>query len=123
MYNHYIPQSDGSFRRNTVPESRSRPQRPPASPTPPPAPPTPPAPLPKPEPPGGPPPEQARPPQSPKPPESCPPESPLRFLRGLLPEKLDLYDLIVIGVLLLLSGDEKGDDLSPLLTIALYFLL
>lgn len=116
MYNHYIPQSDGSFRRSTVPESRSRPQRPPA----PPAPPPPPPPPHKPEPPGG--GEKPRPPQPPGPPP-CPPESPLSFLRGLLPEKLDLYDLIVIGVLLLLSGDEKGDDLSPLLTIALYFLL
>lgn len=120
MYNHYIPQSDGSFRRNTVPESRSRPQPPPAPPPPPPLSPAPPQ---KPEPPGVPPPEKPRPSQPPGPPEACPPESPLRFLRGLLPEKLDLYDLIVIGVLLLLSGDEKGDDLSPMLTIALYFLL
>ena len=32
-------------------------------------------------------------------------------------------DLVIIGFLLLLSGEENEDGLSPLLTIALYFLL
>lgn len=113
MYNHYIPQSDGSFRRNSVPEPSRRSQKPPAPPPPPP--------KPEPEPECTP----TAPPQMPKQPESCPAaqESPLSFLRKLLPKDLDISDLIIIGLLLLLSGDECEDDLSPLLTIALYFLL
>ena len=104
MYNHYIPQSDGSFRRNPVPEAgRKIPKPPPPPPVPEEAPPPPPPP--KPEPP------------------ACPPERPLSFLEKLIPKDLDLSDLIIIGILLLLSADEEGEDLFPLLTIALYFLL
>lgn len=43
MYNRYIPQGDGSYRRNTVPDP-GRPQ-PPAPKPPPPKPPAPPGPL------------------------------------------------------------------------------
>ena len=50
-------------------------------------------------------------------------ENPLSFLRKLLPKDLDISDLIIIGLLLLLSSDDCEDDLSPILTIALYFLL
>ena len=112
MYNHYIPQSDGSFRRSSVPEPNRRPQKPP---TPPPQP----SPPPKPEP------EAPCPPPPPKHQEPCPPpqSQPLQFLRRLLPKELDISDLIIIGLLLLLSDSEDSEDLSPLLTIALYFIL
>ena len=125
-YNHYTPQSDGSYRRSTVPESARRSgTRPPyqaQQPS-----------QPRPEPPK--PPKQehpapCEPPEPPKPPEQpchSGPESGqgiLSFLRGLLPRQLDAADLLVIALLLLLERDEeKQDDLSPLLTIALYFLL
>lgn len=114
MYNHYIPQSDGSFRRNSVPEPNRRPPKPsaPSQPSPPPPKPEPPCPSPSPDP-------------TPKPQEPCaPPQTqPLQFLRRLLPKDLDISDLIIIGLLLLLSDSDEGDDLSPLLTIALYFIL
>ena len=45
------------------------------------------------------------------------------FLKNLLPSKIDVYDLIIIGVLLLINREEKEFDLAPMLTIALYFLL
>ena len=114
MYNHYIPQSDGSFRRNSVPEPNRRPPKPPA-------PPPPPKPEPEPK-------QECHEPAPPPPPaaQPCPPpqpENPLSFLRKLIPKDLDISDLIIIGLLLLLSADDCGDDLSPLLTIALYFLL
>lgn len=109
MYNHYIPQSDGSYRRNAVPEPRNKPPRPAPPPEPPkPEPEKPPAPC----------------PQSPHSQQSeQPSQSPLSFLRKLLPKDLDISDLIIIGLLLLLSSEDCEDDLSPILTIALYFLL
>lgn len=101
MYNHYIPQSDGSYRRNPQPDQR-RPA-PPPKPRPEPEPPRP-APLP------------------------CPPEPPpqtgsiLDFLKGLLPRQIDTADLMIIFLLLLMNKDDEG-GLSPVLTLALYFLL
>lgn len=128
-YNHYTPQSDGSYRCSTVPENSRRPNprqsyHSQTHPQPPPAPP------PKREPPKK--PEQIPCDEPPKPPEPCRPESPsapsqdgiLSFLRGLLPRQIDAADLLVIALLLLMNREECGqDDLSPLLTIALYFLL
>lgn len=117
MYNHYIPQSDGSFRRNSMPEtSRRQQQRPPQRSAPPPQ-----KPEPKPEP------EPCPSPQ----PEPCPPphhehkqeSNPLSFLRKLLPKDLDSSDLVIIALLLLLSGEDCDGDTAPLLTLALYFLL
>ena len=105
MYNHYIPQSDGSYRRSAQPEQRH------------------PAPPPKPEP-------------RPEPPKECPPEPPrpvpcpppqnqgsiLDFFKNLLPRGLDTADLMIVFLLLLMNKDDEG-GLSPLLTLALYFLL
>ena len=100
MYNHYIPQSDGSYRRNPQPEQR-RPNPP----------------RPKPEPPK---------PEPPPPPPSCPPPqsqvSILDFFKGLLPRGLDTADLMIVFLLLLMNKDDEG-GLSPVLTLALYFLL
>lgn len=105
MYNHYIPQSDGSYRRSAHPEQRR--------PTPPP--------KPKPEPPK---PEPPCPPPEPPKPEPCQHQSQgiLDFLKGLLPREIDTADLMIVFLLLLMNKDDEG-GLSPVLTLALYFLL
>lgn len=104
MYNHYIPQSDGSYRRSAVPE-----QRRPSPPKPKPEPPKEEAPCPPPEPPKH---------------APCPPQSQgvLDFLKGLLPRQIDTADLMIVFLLLLMNKEDEG-GLSPVLTLALYFLL
>ena len=98
MYNRYIPQSDGSYRRNTIPEQRpSRPSAPP----PPSTPPVPPSP-------------QFQPPTS---------ESITGFLRQLLPKGFDTGDLIIVLLLLLMAGDNPESRSNALMTLALYFVL
>lgn len=120
-YNHYTPQSDGSYRRSTVSDANRRPgNRPPYPGTP-----VHPAPPPPPEPPPCPPPKPPEPdcPPPPKPPEPAD-NGILSFFRSLLPRQIDAADLLVISLLLLMGREECGEDsLSPLLTIALYFLL
>ena len=96
MYNRYIPQADGSYRRN--PTQESRPQRPPV----PPPPPQPPPSIPH------------RPP---------PAESVTGFLRQLLPKGFDTGDLIVVLLLLLMAGDCKEDQNWAVLTLVLYLFL
>ena len=105
MYNHYIPQGDGSYRRSAQPEPRR------------PAPP----PKPRPEPPK---PEIPCPPPEPPKPEPCHRQSQgiLDFFKGLLPRGLDTADLMIVFLLLLMNQDDDG-GLSPMLTLALYFLL
>ena len=106
MYNRYIPQSDGSYRRSAIPDRQARP------------------------------PQQKKVTNSPCHPEPKPPQSPLAaprnppdqfsaegFLRNLLPKNLDTGDLIVVLLLLLMSVDDKEDKNMLLLTLALYFLL
>ena len=100
MYNRYIPQSDGSYRRNTIAEIPPQPQRPPN-----PMPPPPPTPLPQPP---------CRPPQ---------PEPVIGFLRQMLPKGFDTGDLIIVLLLLLIAGDNPEDRSNALLTLALYFVL
>ncbi len=106
MYNRYIPQPDGSFRRCQVGE----PAPPPAAPCPPPEPPCQPPPPPKPE--------------RPKP---CPPPkqsgSAGDFLRGLLPRNLDTGDLLILLLLLLMAGDYREDRNTALLTLAIYLFM
>ena len=111
MYNRYIPQADGSYRRN--PAQESRPQRPPAPP--PlrqPAPPTQPVPPPLPQ-------------QSPSQPQHRTPQSEpvMGFLRQLLPKGFDTGDLIIVLLLLLIAGDNPESRSNALLTLALYFVL
>ena len=109
MINHYIPQSDGSYRRSGTPDHRR------------------PAPPPRPEPPAPEPPREC-PPDLPKPPPAppFPPPQPqgsiLDFFKGLLPRGLDTADLMIVFLLLLMNKDDEG-GLSPILTLALYFLL
>ena len=106
MYNRYVPQPDGSYTRNRMPEPH--PSRP-----------TPPKPLSC-EPPSPPPPPK----QEKRPPRSCRhEESPGGFLRQLLPQDFDTGDLIVILLLLLMAGDCEEDRNNALLTIALYFMM
>ena len=102
MYNHYIPQSDGSYRRSNPADHRR--------------PPPPPKPEPKPEP-------MPEPPRE-CPPPPCPPQQTgiLDFLKGLLPRSIDTADLMIVFLLLLMNKDDEG-GLSPVLTLALYFLL
>ena len=103
MYNRYIPQPDGSYRRNPTPEQRQQrqPQKPPSPPpvsqrpTPPPM-------------------SQRHPPQ----PEPIP-----GFLRQLIPQGFDTGDLIVVLLLLLIAGDSREQRSNALLTLALYFIL
>ena len=103
MYNHYIPQSDGSYRRNNQQRPRPKPE--------------PPKERPKPEP------ARER-PQEVKLPEPSPPpnQSIQDFLQKLFPKGIDTADLLIICLLLLMNKDEEG-GLSPMLTLALYFLL
>ena len=115
MYNRYIPQPDGSYRRNRVPEPpRPRPPQP--------APP----PCPAPEEP----PQQEACPKRPCP--NCrrtPPkrEAPKKdttvtgFLKKLLPKDFDTGDLMIVLLLLLMSGDCAEDQNTALLTLMLYF--
>ena len=105
MYNRYIPQPDGSFRRNPTAEQRSQPQRT-SQPPPRPAPPPPPQPPP------------------PAPPRRSPqPESIPGFLRQLIPQGFDTGDLIIVLLLLLIAGDSQEARSNALLTLALYFIL
>lgn len=109
MYNRYIPQPDGSYRRNPVQEQRQNPQRaqkPPQRPVPP---------TPQPSPP---------PPPSPPPYRQPPVSEPISgFLRQLIPKGFDTGDLIIVLLLLLIAGDSQESRNHALLTLALYFIL
>jgi hypothetical protein len=98
MYNRYIPQPDGSYRRNAIPDQRQQPQRP-APPPPPPQPP-------------------------PVPHHQPPRQEPISgFLRQLIPQGFDTGDLIIVLLLLLIAGDSQESRSNALLTLALYFIL
>lgn len=125
MYNRYIPQPDGSYRRNRIPE-RNPPQKKPAAVCPPEK---------KPE-------EKvsknngcgqkAHPCPPPKP-EDCPKEvghakltQPLgvgSFFKNILPKDFDTSDLVVLLLLLLMAGDCEEDKNTALLTLVLYLFL
>ena len=106
MYNRYIPQGDGSYRRSTHPEPSSPPRVPSAPPPPPPAP--------KPIQPNCDRCREYRPIQN---------QSALGFLKRLLPRDFDTGDLLVVILLLLIAGDECDDAGTALLTLALYLFL
>ena len=109
MYNRYIPQPDGSYRRRQVPEQNRTPprkQEPPKKP-----------PCPPPEPPCREPAPPQRPPHRPQ--ENGVPG----FLKQLLPKDFDTGDLIVVLLLLLMAGDCPEDRNNAILTLALYFLM
>lgn len=101
MYNRYIPQNDGSFRRNRVPEPPKRED----PPCPPPAPECPPV--------------VERPPMADAPRNG----SVTGFLRQLLPKGFDTGDLLIVLLILLMAGDCAEEQNTALLTLALYFFL
>lgn len=99
MYNRYIPQPDGSYRRNPVPEQRQQRHTPPPAPPPPVT-------------------------HTPTPHRQPPPSEPIPgFLRQLLPQGFDTGDLIIVLLLLLIAGDSQESRSNALLTLALYFVL
>ena len=116
MYNRYIPQADGTWRRTRL-ESPQKPQEPvcdviipesclctqnPVSP---------PCEPPKPS-------QHSHPPRKPKP---CPKEQPVgAFLRNLLPQGFDTGDLLILLLLLLMAGDSPEDRETALLTLGIY---
>ena len=99
MYNRYIPQQDGTHKRNRVeepprPASKPQPSAPDASC-------------------GG-----TNPGQTPPPPMNIG-----GFLKNLIPRDFDTGDLIVVLLLLLMAGDKPEDKNTALLTLALYCFL
>ena len=106
MYNRYIPQPDGTYRKNRIDD---------------------PAPPPRPQIQRQ---ETHSPPPPPPKPEECPLPPPCRrgldagdFLRRLLPQNMDTGDLLVIILLLLMAGDNTEDKSNALLTLALYLFM
>ncbi len=114
MYNRYIPQSDGSFRRSYIPD---------------PQPPAPQQTYPHPEPERfstAPAPSRQPAHHRPVPPrQPCrrEPVSPGSFLKHLLPKNFDTEDLLIVLLLLLMAGDCREDQNTALLTLALYLFL
>ena len=134
MYNRYIPQPDGSYQRNRIPDPEQQPPGRPSQCDCPPenGPQEPSCPPPPPNRPGG----QShgnptRQPRRPCPPPKQPPcQGPpkqgtgaLQFFRQLLPRDFDTEDLLIILLLLLMAGDCKEDQNTALLTLSLYLFL
>ena len=103
MYNRYIPQNDGTFRR--TPMRENVPQQPHTPPREPPR----------------------EPPKASPSPRPAPKKEPQRaqesFLRRLLPPDFDTGDLMVVLLLLLMAGDSPEEQSNAMLTLALYLFL
>lgn len=108
MYNRYVPQSDGSYRRSRMQDQTQNRQQPhPERHDPPPPPP---------------------PPRDEKPPEPVhhrphPNQNVSGFFRNLLPPNFDTGDLIIMLLLLLLAGDCQEDKTTAMLTLVLYLFM
>ena len=130
MYNRYIPQPDGSYRRNQVQDPANYGQRPyPRRENPQPQRTTPPQPQSCEEPPRQTPPpcphmQQPR-PYSPQQKRAAAAKEPGigSFLRQLLPQNFDTEDLLIVLLLLLMSADRADDQNTALLTLAIYLFL
>lgn len=105
MYNRYIPQSDGSYRRNQLPEQQIPHSSPPVPPS------------------QTPPPQENHPACTPPPPPPPAEHSAPFTLKNLLPQGLDVGDLLVVALLLLMAGDCEENKNTMLLTLALYLFL
>lgn len=122
MYNRYVPQPDGSYRRNRIQDSQ-HPMTPPARQQPPlgadgavhtterPSSPD----YGQPQKNGINPAQRKR--------QGSPAISAGSFLRQLLPGNFDTEDLLVVVLLLLMAGDCEDDRNNALLTLALYLFL
>lgn len=112
MYNRYIPQPDGSYRRNRMQE---------------PTPPQPrrqaPAPMPPREPQEAPQPKSHEPRPQPLRPQHHPDSSVTGFLKQLLPNDFDTSDLLIVLLILLMAGNCEEDQNNALLTLALYLFM
>lgn len=114
MYNRYIPQPDGSYRRNRIPDQSPAQIRRSAPPPPPP-----------------------NPHREPKPADDCPPaqkpahrpsktqadSSVTGFLKQLLPKGFDTGDLLIVLLILLMAGSCEEEQNTALLTLALYLFM
>lgn len=134
MYNRYIPQPDGSFRRKQVSDmqaSSAKPMMPKAPPNQQPQRQISDSAIPANRPRNGQPPAAHRSPRSasssPRRQEHrqyAPTSMPVgSFFRQLLPKDFCTEDLIVVLLLLLMAGDSQKDQNSALLTLALYLFL
>ena len=123
MYNRYVPQPDGTYRRNRIQDPQRQPMQ---------------TLKPTNESRNG----EAMPPRPEEPQQQIPaqpygnrndsvqqkrqnkpPSSAGSFLRQLLPSDFDTEDLLVVILLLLMAGDSQDDRNSALLTLALYLFL
>ena len=120
LYNRYIPQPDGTYRRNRMQEIVQRPENPLPPPPPQPAPPK----------------ETLLPPcrhcvHNAPPRRPIPPREPCRkegagvgsFLKQLLPKNFDTEDLLIVLLRLLMAGDCQENQNTALLTLVLYLFL
>ncbi len=103
MYNRYVPQADGSYRRSRMEEEPKQKQSASAKP------------QPEPEPPCPPPREEYHTPHQ--------GQNVAGFLKQLLPKNFDTSDLIIILLLLLLAGDCEEDRTTAMLTLVLYLFM
>ena len=102
MYNRYVPQADGSYRRNRMQEQRqSQPTK------------TPPEPQP----------EACHAPEKTRNEEKHHGQNVGGFFKQLLPPNFDTADLIIICLLLLLAGDCEEDKTTAMLTLVLYLFM
>ena len=116
MYNRYIPQPDGSYRRNRVPDQRPsvQPQKR-VSPKKQDFPPQPPVQVP--------PPRHTSAENKQNIPPSRQEQSITGFLKQILPKDLDTGDLLIILLLLLMAGDCAEDQNTAMLTLAMYLFM
>lgn len=116
MYNRYIPQPDGTYRRSRMEEHIHPPQRQTVA-----------AQMPEPEPcipqPPPPPCQQDTPPAAHCSEAPCQNLCSSRFMQQLLPRGFDIGDIMVIVLLLLIAGDCPEERSNALLTLALYFIM
>ena len=113
MYNRYVPQPDGTYKKSQIAEPRRK-EPPKSPPTPVQCAPPPPPPPTKQEP-------RRQHPQRKPPKKEC--DSISVFFKNLLPRDIDIGDLMIILLLLLMAGDCEEDKNTALLTLALYFFL